>query len=620
MMRSNTDVLEELKSLGLPVRRESRNLTNEPLARKDMRNLTNELRTPASSGSLLSDNGLPGVDPQHPLLIWVEREVKGELLKIQSKLDSLANRISSDRTLSQAGTASRSDARCRSHPHAARFDTGAAKVAALKKPRRAASTDNLLERAPQMGLGLVLSTPPPEPTGNSPPLPRPISASNVTIPRRPLFGRAPSWLSIDSSVKSATGIHDPPPVAFPVTPTSRTGSKPQLTDVFTSPSFHSRAGGEQSATADAVEAPWPTWRRRRRTAVTERIWNILDNPESSRLAQLVARMTPPFIVATVLTTLVQTLSPRPLRGLPAAVVETSIDSIFVIEFLLRFACCPNRHAFFLCAYNLIDFLAAVPLAVRAAIGFVLPEGEVSTVPHAILICVVPILRLLKTLRRFEKFHLILRAFGLAAEALPVLIFILSAIALVFSMLIYLVESRDNIKSLPISIWFTIVTMTTVGYGDVTPKSAAGSLIAGVLIVITVLYMAIPIGIIGHAFTHTWEDRDRILLMQRTRERLRQWGYTAHDIPALFRLSDADSDGELDSQEFRELLTRMQIGFSDERILKLFQSFDNDHSGCVDEREFVRALFPHAYHDIYRNEGQEGDNTPALKEENDEQFE
>jgi len=335
--------------------------------------------------------------------------------------------------------------------------------------------------------------------------------------------------------------------------------------------------------------------------VRSKAWNLLENPESSFAASVLARIIPPFIVATVILTLLETLDPPPLDRVFAAVLETSVESLFLLEFLVRLACCPNFGIFFCSPYNLIDLAAAAPLAVRAAMGFVLPDCEIESVPHAILVCAVPIVRLLKTLRRFEKFQLILRAFDLAAEALPVLLFILSLIALVFAMLIYIVEPRDNIQSLPKSMWFTIVTMTTVGYGDVTPESAAGSCVTGILVVVTVLYMAIPLGIIGNAFTVTWEQRDRILLMQRTRDRLRQWGYSAHDIPALFQISDANDDGELDVKEFRQLLTRMQIGFSEERILNLFHSFDNDKSGTVDDREFVRALFPHAYHEVYHDD-------------------
>jgi len=341
----------------------------------------------------------------------------------------------------------------------------------------------------------------------------------------------------------------------------------------------------------AMRGGLSSWRRR--------VWNFIENPESSVAARFFAKANAFFIICTTLVTVAQAVEGSPVRGVPAAVIETIIDVIFLLELTLRFLCCPSKHVWIFSVFTWIDVFAAAPLLVRAASGWVMPDGhEVQNVPHGILLCAVPILRILKTLRRFESFHLLIKAFHLAAEALPVLLYILTVIAMVFAVLIYLVEPRDNIESLPHSFWLSIVTMTTVGYGDVTPKSSAGSCIIGVLVVITVLYMAIPLGIIGNAFTDTWQDRDRILLMQRTRDRLCQWGYTAHDIPVLFRITDANADGELDIKEFRKLLNQMQVGFSEERILKLFQSFDDDGSGTVDDQEFVRALFPEAYHEIY----------------------
>jgi len=345
-------------------------------------------------------------------------------------------------------------------------------------------------------------------------------------------------------------------------------------------------------------------RRRGNHTQSELAWNFLENPESSFAARVLAGLTPILLLGTVFMTLEQSRAGSYLHGRLAAALETTIDGIFLLECLVRFICCPNRKVFFFDIYNIIDILAAMPLAIRACIGFVLPRGEVVNVPHGILLCAVPIIRLLKTLRRFEKFHLILNAFRLAAEALPVLLFILSLIALVFAMLIYLVEPRSNVVSIPMSLWLTIVTMSTVGYGDMTPQSTMGHMITGILIVITALYMSIPLGIVGNAFTTTWEQRDRILLMQRTRERLRQWGFGASDIPALFRLSGPTTDGCLTVSEFRTLLTRMHVGFSEERILKLFESFDDDRDGVICDREFVRQLFPSSYHEVYRDNEEE----------------
>ena len=98
--------------------------------------------------------------------------------------------------------------------------------------------------------------------------------------------------------------------------------------------------------------------------------------------------------------------------------------------------------------------------------------------------------------------------------------------LCFSTMMYIVEPADNINSLTTAMYICTVTVTTVGYGDVTPKTNAGRALAGVLCFISVLFMAMPISVLGNAMTHAWADRSRILLMTRTRSRLKNYGYEA----------------------------------------------------------------------------------------------
>lgn len=65
-----------------------------------------------------------------------------------------------------------------------------------------------------------------------------------------------------------------------------------------------------------------------------------------------------------------------------------------------------------------------------------------------------------------------------------------------------------------SLWLALVTMTTVGYGDYYPTSVAGILITSTLTVVSVLFLALPVGIIGYEFTACWTQRTRVLLLTR----------------------------------------------------------------------------------------------------------
>jgi len=318
----------------------------------------------------------------------------------------------------------------------------------------------------------------------------------------------------------------------------------------------------------------------------------LEEPESMIGGKCFMIAITSSIIVSVLLALVQTLEQTPVTGIAPAVLETMFDLVFSIEIFLRFLVCPSRIAFFSQLYNWLDIIAGfMTLILRVAVGLIRPERWRGNVPWTILLCVVPILRLLKLMRRFESFHLLSRAFRHALEALPVLLYTLFILVLTAALMIYLVEPEWNISSMPEAVWFTIVTATTVGYGDIVPKTRSGKVVTSLLTITSALYMAMPIGIVGSAFSTVWSDRDRLMLMHRTSAQLRQAGYTAKDVPHLIRLFDADRDGQLNYREFRRMIHEMHVGISEVRIAELFHVFDSDDSGNIDEAEFVKLLFP-----------------------------
>lgn len=363
-----------------------------------------------------------------------------------------------------------------------------------------------------------------------------------------------------------------------------------------------RFGIARARTSSWLEKAANLNKKKRLNPVLARIWRFLEDSESSRCAHWYAVIMPIFTLSTVAVTLLQTMERPIFNREVAAVLETSFDSVFALELLLRLATCPSHRAFFFSPYNLIDVFAVAPLGLRAAIGFKLPQEE--TIASSILLCFVPLIRLLKTLRRFKKIQLLVDAFALSLEALPVLMYTAFIMNLAFSALIYVIEPRDNMPTFTSAMWLTVVTMTTVGYGDTTPTTDAGTLVVSVLIISSVLYMSIPLGIVGQIFGKVWEQRDRILLMQTTRQRLLQWGYTAHDIPMLFDVFDSDGDGELTLQDFRRMIHHLDIGMSEERTSRLFDAFDNDGGGSISDAEFVKFLFPREYYDLFVATGQD----------------
>lgn len=562
-------------------------------------------RNPSRSSS----NGSPSEElrRQHPLVTWFDSEVRPELDAIQRKLDFLTCCSPSLSTPGGTFTTARRTRQKAQSQQISMPDSmcgrSISSESATGDPCAGYKRRNSQVESERTGLSLVLSCSPAR-------IKTPLWGSekmklDEIVPER----RRSSGKIEDELATSIQYSDDMPPRGGP-TPSvgSRRASKlSEQSPPLSLPPQLLRPKIEEAIDAKRAQQQAVLMARRRsafRSAgghVAESVWDFLEDPDGSANARRFGVVQQTFFTASVVLTLLQTTTTPVISGLFAASLEVVADMIFLGEFLVRMITCPNHKAFFKSPYTWIDFLAALPLILRLHSGPVLPDSTLGlNWAHSLLFFVVPVIRVLKILRRFQKFHLLLKAFNLAAEALPVLLFILFAIALFFSVLIYMVE-QENMESLPKAFWFTIVTMTTVGYGDISPATDAGLCLTSILIIITVLYMAIPLGIVGEAFAQTWQDRDRILLMQRTRERLHQWGYTAADIPILFRLSDENDDGDLSFHEFRQLLEAMHLGFGDERIMKLFASLDKSHCGTIDAKAFVRGLFPEAYHAIFSAE-------------------
>jgi len=313
-----------------------------------------------------------------------------------------------------------------------------------------------------------------------------------------------------------------------------------------------------------------------------------------------------IIVLSIIVPFLESMESTPIDRSNLRKIDIVFGILFLLEFVVRVVVNPRFFHLFL-SFSISEFFMLIDLA--AAIPFWLLEivdvGKVDDyqedgsfgIVRWLILCLAPQLRLLKMLRYMEHFQLLSHASVLLSEALPSLIFVMIIIMWSFSSLLVLVEPADNLQSLSHAMWLTLVSMTTVGYGDVSPVTVEGHLVCSGLVLTSFLYMAMPLGIIGSIFTQVWTDRDRILLVQRTRDRLAMAGYSAYDIPELFD-AFAEEDGELDIFAFREMMLTMQVGLQERRVNELFLQFDFDGSGTVSAAEFIRHLFPKIFYELH----------------------
>lgn len=172
-------------------------------------------------------------------------------------------------------------------------------------------------------------------------------------------------------------------------------------------------------------------------------------------------------------------------------------AFFTLELVVRIIFAPSKKSFFTSPMNIIDIMAILPLYVQLIL--ILTEREDSCIEtHSAIVDTILLLRIIRICRIFhlvkhyKALKILVHAIKASIQELLMLMIFLIIGMLVFSTLIYYAEqigldkkndqTINQFTTIPIGFWWAIITMTTVGYGDVYPSSSPGktSLIAGVV--------------------------------------------------------------------------------------------------------------------------------------------
>lgn len=149
--------------------------------------------------------------------------------------------------------------------------------------------------------------------------------------------------------------------------------------------------------------------------------------------------------------------------------------------------------------NIIDFLATLSFYLDLLFNKVLPASLTNTDLFEFF-SITRIFRLFKLTRHYGGLKILIHTFTASARELMLLIFFLVLFIVIFASLIYYAErlqkNPDNdFTSIPIGLWWSIVTMTTVGYGDMVPKTYVGMVVGGLCALTGVLTIALPVPVI-----------------------------------------------------------------------------------------------------------------------------
>jgi voltage-gated potassium channel len=171
-------------------------------------------------------------------------------------------------------------------------------------------------------------------------------------------------------------------------------------------------------------------------------------------------------------------------------LEWFFTILFTVEYILRLLCVGNPLRYATSFFGVVDLLAVLP----TYLSILLPGSQYLLVIR--ILRILRIFRVLKLVRYIQEARVLGEALLASRRKISVFLFTVLTLVVIFGSVIYLIEGEENgFTSIPQSIYWAIVTLTTVGYGDISPKTAPGQLLASLIMILGYSIIAVPTGIV-----------------------------------------------------------------------------------------------------------------------------
>ncbi|XP_061769183.1 potassium voltage-gated channel subfamily C member 2 isoform X1 [Nerophis ophidion] len=284
--------------------------------------------------------------------------------------------------------------------------------------------------------------------------------------------------------------------------------------------------GIEDVAADGSGSLWRKWR--------PVVWNLFEDPYSSRAARFIAFASLFFILVSITTFCLETHeafntiinktdimrnSSLPDVG-PQYEIETDpaltyVEGVcvlwFTIEFLVRVTFCPVKLEFIKSVLNIIDFVAILPFYLEVGLSGLSSKAAKDVLGFLRVVRFVRILRIFKLTRHFVGLRVLGHTLRASTNEFLLLIIFLALGVLIFATMIYYAERigakpndptaslHTKFKNIPIGFWWAVVTMTTLGYGDMYPETWSGMVVGALCALAGVLTIAMPVPVIVNNF-------------------------------------------------------------------------------------------------------------------------
>ncbi len=207
-------------------------------------------------------------------------------------------------------------------------------------------------------------------------------------------------------------------------------------------------------------------------------------------------------------------------------LEWMFTILFTFEYFLRIYITDKRREYIFSFYGLVDLFSILP----TYIALLFPSAFYLIVIRVMR--VLRIFRILKLFRYMGEANLLFAALLQARRKIFVVLFSVVTLIIIFGSVMFIIEGPENgYTSIPVSIYWAIVTITTVGYGDITPHTPLGQFVASVAMICGYAIIAVPTGIIGAELMQEVQRRSEAV--QRASRECVNCKSTNHDMDARF---------------------------------------------------------------------------------------
>ena len=203
-----------------------------------------------------------------------------------------------------------------------------------------------------------------------------------------------------------------------------------------------------------------------------------------------------------------------MRGIPPmakqvfTVLEYVFTAFFTLEYLLRLYCSPKPRKYAFSFFGIVDLLSTLPLY----LGWIF--GPVRYLMVVRTFRLIRVFRVFKLFSFLEEGDLLLRSLILSSRKIMVFFLFMVIMVIAMGTLMFMVEGDEEgtpFTDIPTSIYWAVVTMTTVGYGDIAPVTTFGRFLSAIVMLMGYTILAVPTGIVSAQFVH---DHGRMIPPQK----------------------------------------------------------------------------------------------------------